>query len=260
MLGGLKGFFANQGLGSNFPEIAGWAKQRGLTFKRERDGHGFVVDGALDGRPWRLEWGPPQRPYIAGHELRIRMNLGLPPDLQMMLMSLALKEALEKQAFDQLTQTNQTQINDATPEELRWLAMFPKIAFGGSRVLRASFGGVASLPHEGTAWIEGTLAQMLERAAGTLLSRSPPFVLMTLRGRAYMRMQLATPDANTVASALALFETAVTQALRLAGGKTDPNPGWNSTANTAWQSLHPGAELTDPDGPGEPAPPRAKGR
>ena len=237
MLGGLKGFFANQGLGSNFPEIAGWAKQRGLTFKRERDGHGFVVDGALDGRPWRLEWGPPQRPYIAGHELRIRMNLGLPPDLQMMLMSLALKEALEKQAFDQLTQTNQTQINDATPEELRWLAMFPKIAFGGSRVLRASFGGVASLPHEGTAWIEGTLAQMLERAAGTLLSRSPPFVLMTLRGKLYLRLQLASADETDAAAALSLFEAAAAEALRVGRARNDQPPSFTASITSAWQTL-----------------------
>src|SRR4028118_2169306 len=57
MLGGLKGFFANQGLGPDFAEIAAWAQRRGLSFKRERDGHGFVIDGSLDGQPWRLEWG-----------------------------------------------------------------------------------------------------------------------------------------------------------------------------------------------------------
>lgn len=237
MLGGLKGFFANQGLGPDFPEIAEWAKQRGHAFRREREGHGFVVDGALDGRPWRLEWGPPQRPYISGHELRIRMDLGLPPDLQMMLMSLALKEALEKQAFDQLTETNHTQINDATPEEMRWLAMFPKIAFGGSRVLRSSYGGVASLPHEGAAWLEGTFAHMLERAAGTLLSRSPPFVLMTLRGKLYLRLQLASADATDAAAALALFEAAAGEALRVGRARNDQPPSFAASISSAWQTL-----------------------
>ena len=237
MLGGLKGFFANQGLGPDFPEIASWARKRGHGLKREREGHGFIVDGALDGKPWRLEWGPPQRPYIAGHELRIRMDLGLPPDLQMMLMSLALKEALEKQAFDQLTQTNQTQINDATPEEMRWLAMFPKIALGGSRVLRASFGGVASLPHEGAAWVEGSLAHLLERAAGTLLSRSPPFVLMTLRGKLYLRLQLASADETDVAAALALFEAAAGAALRVGRARNDQPPSFSASITSAWQTL-----------------------
>ena len=84
--------------------------------KREKDGDGFAIDGQLDATPWRLEWGPPQRPYIDGHELRMRMVLGLPPDLQMLLMSSALLEALEKAAFEQFTQSNQTEMGDATPK------------------------------------------------------------------------------------------------------------------------------------------------
>ena len=112
-----KSFFANQGLGADFSEVSAWAKKRGYAFKRERDGHGFVVDGKLDDTPWRIEWGPPQRPYIVGHELRIRMELGLPPDLQMLLISKTLMETLEKQAFEQFTESNQTEMGDATPEE-----------------------------------------------------------------------------------------------------------------------------------------------
>src|SRR5450631_4383222 len=98
-----KGFFANQGLGADFSEVSAWAKRRGHAFKREREGNGFVVDGKLEDTPWRLEWGPPQRPYITGHELRIRMELGLPPDLLMLLISKPLRELLEKQAFEQFT-------------------------------------------------------------------------------------------------------------------------------------------------------------
>src|SRR5579862_628559 len=64
-----KSFFANQGLGADFSELSAWAKKRGHAFKRERDGLGFVVDGKLESAPWRLEWGPPQRPYVVGHEL-----------------------------------------------------------------------------------------------------------------------------------------------------------------------------------------------
>lgn len=234
-----KNFFANQGLGPDYSEVSAWAKRRGHAFKRERDGNGFVIDGKLEGIPWRLEWGPPQRPYITGHELRVRMELGLPPDLQMLIVSKALMEVLEKQAFEQFTQSNQTEMGDSTPEETRWLVMFPKIPMSGSKLLRASFGGVSSLPNEGPAWLEGPLGHALERAAGTLLRLEPPFVLMTLRGRLYLRMQLASADETDVAAALALFETAGTEAQRVGRSRGDVPVTWSQTVTTAWQNLAP---------------------
>ena len=234
-----KSFFANQGLGPDFGEVSAWAKRRGHQFKRERDGNGFVVDGKLEELPWRLEWGPSQRPYIQGQELRLRMALGLPPDLQMLIVSRTLMEQLEKQAFEQFTQSNQTEMGDATPEETRWLVMFPKIAMNGSKLLRSSFAGVSSLPNEGPAWIEGPLGHALERAAGTLLRLTPPFVLMTLRGKLYLRLALSSADETDVAAALALFETAGNEALRVGRSRGDEPVTWAQTTSTAWQSLTP---------------------
>ena len=224
MLASFKSFFANQGLGPDYADIAAWAKKRGHAFKRERDGLGFVIDGHLEGKPWRLEWGPPQRPYVEGHELRLRMELGLPADMQMLIMSRRLMELLEKQAFEQFTQSNQTEMGDATPEETRWLVMFPKISLAGSKLLRANFGGVSSLPHEGPAWLEGPLAHALERATGTLLKDAPPLVLMTLRGRAYLRMQMTNADEADVAAAESLFAIGCTEALRVAKGRGEQMP------------------------------------
>lgn len=238
-------------------EVADWAKRRGHGFKRARGDEGFVIDGLLEGKPWRIEWGPPQRAYIVGHELRLRMEIDLPSDAQMLVLSRPLMESLERQTFEEFTDNVQTQIGTKTPEEMRWLVMFPKVNLASFKVVRQHFGAVASQPDVGLAWIDGPLANMLERAAVGLLAAAPPFVMITLRGRAYMRMQLATPDADAVAAALALFETAVTQALRLAGGKVDANLGWNSTATTAWQSLHPGGEPTGPDAPDVPDAPAA---
>ena len=234
-----KSFFAHQGLGPDYSEVVAWAKRRGHAFKRERDGQGFVIDGKLEETPWRLEWGPPQRPYITGHELRVRMELGLPPDLQMLVVSRALRELLEKQAFEQFTQSNQTEMGDSTPEETRWLVMFPKIPMSGSKLLRSSFGGVSSLPNEGPAWLEGPLGHALERAAGTLLRLEPPFVLMTLRGRLYLRMQLTSADETDVAAALVLFETAGTEAQRVGRSRGDEPVTWSQTVSTAWQNLAP---------------------
>ena len=234
-----KSFFANQGLGPDFSEVSAWAKRRGHEFKRERDGNGFVVDGKLEDLPWRLEWGPSQRPYIQGQELRLRMALGLPPDLQMLIVSRTLMEQLEKQAFEQFTQSNQTEMGDATPEETRWLVMFPKIALNGSKLLRSSFAGVSSLPNEGPAWVEGPLGHALERAAGTLLRLAPPFVLMTLRGKLYLRLALSSADETDVAAALALFETAGTEALRVGRSRGDEPVTWQQTSSTAWGALTP---------------------
>ena len=232
-----KSFFANQGLGPDFSEVAAWAKRRGHQFKRERDGHGFVVDGKLEDLPWRLEWGPSQRPYIQGQELRMRMALGLPPDLQLLIVSKTLMEQLEKQAFEQFTQSNQTEMGDATPEETRWLVMFPKIAIDGSKLLRSSFAGVSSLPNEGPAWVEGPLSHALERAAGTLLRLAPPFVLMTLRGKLYLRLALSSADETDVAAALNLFEIAANEALRVGRSRGDEPVTWAQTTSTAWQAL-----------------------
>ena len=239
MLGSFKTFFANQGLGLDFGEVSSWARSRGHAFKRSRDVEGFAIDGSLAGNAWRLEWGPPQRAYIVGNELRARIELRLPADLQILLLSRPLLEALERQTYEQFTQNNQTEMGDSTPEEMRWLVMFPKIAVS-PKTLRARYGGVSSLEADGPAWLDGALGGLLAKASRSMLINEPPFVLMTLRGRAYLRLQLATPDAADIAEALELFETAATEALRVAAKRPETRPDWAATASTAWQSLHPG--------------------
>jgi hypothetical protein len=239
MLGSLNRFFANQGLRADFSEVSSWAKRRGWAFKRAREVEGFAIDGSVEGHSWRIEWGPPQRDYISSNELRARCELDLPGDLQMLLLSRPLLETLEKQVFEQFTQTNQTEMGDSTPEEMRWLAMFAKIEMRGMKTLRSRFGGVASLPGDGPAWVEGALAAALLRASRRLLLYEPPLVLMTLRGRAYLRLQLASADADDIAEALELFQVAAIQALRVAVQRHEPRRDFAQTASTAWQSLLP---------------------
>jgi len=237
MLESFKRMFARTGIERDLGDVSEWAQRRGHRFKRARGDAGFVIDGRLEGRPWRIEWGPPHRAYIEGHELRLRMELDLPSDMQMLVLSRQLMDSLERKTFEEFTDNVQTQIGTATPEEMRWLVMFPKIDLSSLKTLRNRFGAVASAPATGLEWIEGPLANMLEEAAGGLLRKDPPFVLMTLRGRTYLRMQLDTPDSKHVAAALAVFETAVAQAVRTAGGATYQVSGWNTTGNTAWQNL-----------------------
>ena len=239
MLESFKRLFARPGHDLDLGEVSDWARRRGHGFRRARNDEGFVVDGLLEGRPWRAEWGPPQRDYIEGHELRLRMELELPSEAQMLVLSRPLMDALERKTFEEFTDNVQTQIGTKTPEEMRWLVMFPKVDLATLKALRTHYGAVASHPSVGLAWLEGPLAHMLEAASGDLLQGARPFVLMTLRGRAYMRLQLAAPDPRALAGALALFETAVTQALRAAGGSADPGADSRHGRSTAWQSFPP---------------------
>ncbi|MEO6033150.1 MAG: hypothetical protein ABIP61_14845 [Burkholderiaceae bacterium] len=237
MLESFKRMFARPAIARDLSAVSGWAQRCGHGFKRARGEDGFVLDGVLEGKPWRLEWGPPQRAYIEGHELRLRMELKLPSDLQMLVLTRPLMGALERQTYEKFIEGTQTRIDTQTPEEMRWLVMFPKLDLAALNNLRLRFGAVASSPEAGLAWLEGPLANQLEHAAGTWLRGDPPFVLMTLRNRAYLRLQLAVPEPAVIAAALALFETAVTQALCAASGHIGPASGWNSSGSTAWQSM-----------------------
>jgi hypothetical protein len=222
--------------GPDWHAIVKWAGQRGATFKRAREDEGFVVEGALDGRAWRLEWGPPQRSYIEGRELRLRMELGLPQDLQMLLLSRPLMETLERLTFERYTEQMQTQIDVSSPEEMRWLAMFPQVPLAAPKALRNRFAAVAAAPALAAAWIDGLLSERLADAVGGPLAAEPPLVLMTLRGRVYLRLQLAEPDATAVEAMVALFETAAAQAVRVSGDPHCGPEGWPNTASTAWQT------------------------
>ncbi|MEO8123451.1 MAG: hypothetical protein ABI633_05325 [Burkholderiales bacterium] len=236
MLDALKRWIAGDAQGADWRAMTAWAVQRGAQFKRSRDGAGFVVEGRFDARPWRLEWGPPQRSYIAGRELRLRMELGLPQDLNMLVLSRPLMEVLERSAFEQYTAQMQTRIDDTTPEEMRWLAMFSKLPLVFEKELRQHFGAVALSAKAADVWLRGPLAEKLTAASRGVLAGDPPFVLMTLRGRLYLRLQLTKPDAQAIDAMAALFETAATQAVLAAGGVSERPETGPSTATTAWQT------------------------
>lgn len=239
MLGSLKRFFSGQGFGPDLNAVADWARQAGHRYKRARDDEGFIVDGSLDGKPWRLEWGPSQRSYITGHELRMRMELGLPSDAQWMLLSRPLMEVLEKQAFELYTEVNQTQIDTASPEEVRWLVIHSKVNMSTLKTLRAGVAAVANVPSAGLAWIEGALAHQFERALAGPLGAEAPFVMMTLRGRLYLRLALAQPELAAITGTVELFETAAVQAARLTSLSNGAASDWPTTGSALWQSLQP---------------------
>ena len=155
----------------------------------------------------------------------------------MLLLSRPLLEMLERQTFEHYTANMQTQIDASTPEEMRWLVMFPKVPLAADKEFRNRFGAVASSSTHAAAWIDGPLAERLADAVRGPLANDPPLVLMTLRGRLYLRLQVAEPDAAVVAAMVALFEVAAAQAVNLASGMgAGGDEAWPSTSSTAWQS------------------------
>ncbi len=240
MLYTLKRWISGTSIDPEWAGVAATAKQQGWDLKRVREVDGFVIDGALDGHggqlPWRMEWGPSQRDYIAGRELRMRMELQLPPDLQMLVLSRPLMEQLEKAAYEQFTQTSQTFIDGTAPEEMRWLSMFSKVAVA-DKSLRNRFGIVASEPGAAVSWIDGALTEQLMLAAGQWLALELPFLVMTLRGRIYLRLACDEPQPELVQGVVRLFSVAAHSAHRVAQSAGPPSTNeWPSTAISAWQA------------------------
>ncbi len=213
--------------------MAAWAAGRGARMVRTNKA--LVVDGALGARAWRLEWGAPQRDYIQGNELRLRMGIGLSHELHMLLLSRPLMDELERRTFENFTSTMQTQIDASTPEEMRWLAMYPKVALAANLDFRHRFAIVSSSPQAAVAWVAGPLAECLSIAARGPLAGSPPFLVMTLRGRIYLRLELAALDLAAFDAMVDLFETAAERALLVNGGPGNSAP-WRDTASTVWQT------------------------
>jgi hypothetical protein len=59
--------------------------------------------------------------------------------------------------------------------------------------------------------------------------------MMVLRGRLYLRMEMADPDVAAISQVISLFETAAQQAMKLAIAD-DGEGGWSSSGSSAWQN------------------------
>ena len=213
MLDALKNWFRRGGAAQGPAEaVAQWARQRELVFRPVRDGDGFVVEGKVGTALWRLEWGPSQRPYVDGAELRLRAELGLPVDLQALVLNRELKDMMEKEVFDQFVEDVQTRIDTSTPPEMRWLVMLPKLTGAELKGVRERYAAVSSAKPWLMSWLDGPLSQELmaaPRVAGQ------PVVLMVGRGRLTLRTALPEPDLPRLEAWLKLFETSIREANRV---------------------------------------------
>ncbi len=232
MLDGIKRWFSGgPAPAKGWDALAPWAEARQYVFRGVRESDGFVLDGRLGAVPWRLEWGPSQRSYVEGSELRLRAELALQSDLQVVVLNRMLQEQMEKTVFEQYVEGVQTRIDNQTPPEMRWLVMFPKLGSAEMGKLRERFVALSSIKAWLVQWLAGPLASAL---AATQLPPATPFVLMIGRGRLTLRSGMATPDPAELEAWIRLFETAMREARRVADQHQDK--GAPSTQPSLWSA------------------------
>ncbi len=167
--------------------LSSWAKAEGHVFKRanSKTGGGYVVEAPAG---WRLEWGDSQRGYIAGKELRFRCDVGLAPDVQMICLSRVLAQVLEADVFSRFTNAMQTQIDDTLPDEMRWLAMHPRVSLSDPPILARRFALLSNAEAVARQWMDGKVAQAVEEAAASWWTDNLLLVITVNRGMLTLRM------------------------------------------------------------------------
>ncbi len=223
MFGHLKKVFAP---GAGTPEamrpdaVSEWASTQGFSCSGQDKGAGFVLTGPVGGKAWKLECGPSSRDYIHGEELRARADLGINGDAAVLIMNRALKDSLEKRAYAIYTDSLQTTVDASLPEEMRWLAMYDEV--GWSSLVPEfweRYSVLAEQRDHALAWIDNNLAELLLSWPEPGLDAQTPFLLMLLRGKAYLRMQYSPANMATLQHAAITYTSACEAAL--AGLSTD---------------------------------------
>ncbi len=198
---------------SAFAPVSEWAPSQGLSYASQPQG--FTLQGEVGGKPMRVEVGRSSRKYIQGDELRCRAELGVDPDVLVVLMNRPLKDALEKQAYSLYTDTLQTSVDPNLPEEMRLLAMYEEVGWDTMpRVFWTRYSVVADEREHAQAWIDAVLGKQLMEWPAPAPALDNPFILLLLRGKAYLRMQHAPMlHMPTLQHATAIFTAACEKAL-----------------------------------------------
>jgi hypothetical protein len=194
--------------------VSEWAATQGFHFSGKAAGTSFALQGKLGGKPWRMEVGRPSRKYIHGEELRGRAELGVHPEVLVVLMNRSLKEVLEKQAYALYTDTLQTSVDPNLPEEMRLLAMYQETGWDSiPRPFWDRYSVVSDDRAHALAWLDPVLAQQLMEWPAPAPAADVPFMLLLLRGKVYLRMQANAGHMPTLQHAAAIFTSACENAL-----------------------------------------------
>ena len=191
-----------------------WAATQGFGFSADAAGHGVALEGKVRDKRWRMELGRSTREFIRGKELRARAQLGIDEDLAVLVMSRPLKESLEKKAYQIYTDHLQTSADPNLPQEMRWLAMFDEIAWESlPEEFWNRFSVLSDRRETALAWIDPQLARLMMDWPTPAPSAEVPFMILLLRGKAYLRMEYTPADLATLQHAALIFTRACESAL-----------------------------------------------
>jgi hypothetical protein len=214
--------------------IIDWAHSRKGELQVVDEGEGFVIDEERHALgPLRIEWGAPQRDYMQWPELRLRLEVKLSGELQMMVIERHLLEVLERAVFEAYTDTLQTRADADTPEEMRWLVMFSKADQWTSKVARSRFSACAVTPEVASQWVAAGLGEALAVASQDLVPAEHPFVMLTQRGNVYLRTAMAVPALESIKGFVKLAETAALEAQQVQLKLGDLG-AWPNTSSMTW--------------------------
>lgn len=213
----------------DWQDVAAWCEQRRYAFQARADGDGFALQGRTGSMGWRLDWGPAERLYVRGRELRLRADIGLPAELHLMVLDRALQQDLERAVVDQVTGLSPKRPDPDMPAEMRWVAAFPKLAPADAGDLRVRYESVASHKEWLQAWVAGELGRSL--LAEPAVTRSP-LLLMVGGGRVLLRTALEAPTPEALQPWVTLFEQALREARRV--HKEMGDPGDPTTLPSMW--------------------------
>jgi hypothetical protein len=194
--------------------LSEWAATQGFGFSADSASSNLALEGKLGGKRWRMEMGKPTREFIRGKELRARAQLGLDENLAVLVMSRPLRESLEKKAFHLYTDPLQTSADPNLPEEMRWLAMFDELAWDGlSEDFWRRYSVLSDSREAAMAWIDPQLAQVMLDWPQPAPSAEVPFMMLLLRGKAYLRMEYTPASTAMLQHAAVIFTSACESAL-----------------------------------------------
>ncbi|MGE4240994.1 hypothetical protein [Ramlibacter sp.] len=194
--------------------VSRWAQAHGFAVTLQGKGQTLSMQGRVEGKRWTLELGKPSRNYIQGEELRARAELGLNEDAAVLVINRPLKEALERKAYDMITNDLRTTADPNLPEEMRWLAMYEEVGWDSlPRAFWDRYAVLADRKDNALAWIDPQLAQQLLDWPGKGVPADVPFMMLVLRGKAYLRMEFRPASPALVEHVAELFASACESAI-----------------------------------------------
>lgn len=140
--------------------LRSWAADQGWEVRSANPGQSLVLESVAGSPRTRLEWGPTQRFYIGGPELRMRAELPSTWTAQLVIMNRSLRRQLEREVFEEFVEDVQTRVDTSTPPEMRLLVMLPKVVNPQSSET-SDLSVLATDPDRADQAMSGTLGQVL---------------------------------------------------------------------------------------------------